>query len=479
MKKIYYISIAILFVIFLTTIFLPFYKPLYFFTKHISLFLLVSLIFIGVLKRYYNRLDAMFNSRKYIVRSLTVIAFGLLIFGFSEVQMLYIDTFETPEVDGCSYYDSYGNLIYDTILPMNCGEIEVITNTPSKLEITVVERMSDEYQAGYTGNNELYPLWGDSFSGVKKTDITVTYDSEGRILTVSLLSSTNYEIIDNESLYSYNPYIYYNSFKRVVVNEYFEDSFKSTQKVYVLEDIVGSWSQLDEITHYDFSEDESVTEILESSIFSMDTGEFKIFKVTKETIVDGDVTTETIATGYFIETGTKYTNKITYNVHINEEGFQGENRYVVSPGEGSFKETHEMSGYDLYYAVEYENYREIKNLQSIKSFELIDQDISYIASNSYTKLGNRIYTDIGTNSLGIIDQTEFGFKISYYGLPDGFLSKDTQDTRWKIDMLSMENNVGGKYNLYKIFDYEEYLIDTYIYSYIVYEENPLISIYYD
>ncbi|MCK5762028.1 MAG: hypothetical protein KAH16_03925, partial [Candidatus Izimaplasma sp.] len=283
MKKIYYISIAILFVIFLVATFLPFYEPLYFYTKHVSLFLLVSLIFFGILRQFYTRLENMLDSKKYIVKFLTVIAFGLLIFGFSEAQMKYINIFETPAISGCTYYDSYGNLIYDTILPMNCGELDVITNTPSKLEVTIIEKMSNEYRPGESSLAEMYPIWGNSFSGVKKTDITVTYDLQGRILTVSLLSSTNYEIIDNESVYSYNPYIYYNSFKRIVVNEYFEDSFKSTQKVYVLEDIVGSWSQLNQVEHYNFSEEEGVTEILRSNIWSS-IGDTDFFEVTKETI---------------------------------------------------------------------------------------------------------------------------------------------------------------------------------------------------
>lgn len=478
MRKKYLIAITILFVIFLITSFLPFYKPLYFYTKHISLFILVSLIIFGILKYFYNELKIEYKSRINLIKVLTIITFGIILFGFSEAQMIYIETYETPDIDGCSYYDSYGNLIYDTILPMSCGELEVKVNTPDKLEITITERLSGEFRAGESIDVDMFPAWGDSFSGFKKTDITVTYDSKGRMLTAELLSSTNYEIIDNESVYSYNPYIYYNSFKREVINEYFEDSFKSTQKIYVIDDEIGSWTSLEEIEHYNFTEDEGVTKILRSDIFSS-TGEFNIFKISKETIVDEVSTIEDVAMGYFKDLGIEYSNEIHYDVLINEEYFEGESKYVVYPGEGSFRETHEMSAYNLFYSIEFEDYKGIKNLHKVKSFELIDQDLTINANNSYSRTMNRIYTDVEGNSLGIIEETEFGFRIAYYALPDGFLSRDSHDSRWKINMLTTANSLGGKYNLYKIFDYEEDLIDDFIYMYFVYDENPLISIYYD
>ncbi len=480
MKKIYYISIAILFVIFLIAIFLPFYKPLYFFTKHISLFLLVSLIFFGILKRFYNQLETKLDSKKYILKSLTVITFGLLIFVFSEVQMAYINTFETPAISGCTYYDSHGNLIYDTILPMNCGEIEVIINTPYRLEITVIERMSNEYRVGESDLTEMYPIWGDSFSGVKKTDITVTYDSKGRIITASLLSSTNYEIIDNESVYSYNPYIYYNSFKRIVINEYYEDSFKSTQKVYVLEDIVGNWSQLDEVTHYDFSEDEGVIEILRSDI-SGSVGNTDFFTVTKETITQGVSNTEEIAVGHIEDSTGEYSKEISYKVLVDQIQYPAGSVHKHYLGENSFKETLEIEEFDIYYAVEFEDYGKINNLHKAKTLELVDQDILYTAKNSYSLTENRIYTDIEGNALGIIEFTEFGYRVAYYNVEEhgGILFEIDMDVRWKIFELTTGNYLGGKYNLYRIFDYKEDLIGVYITWYFVQDDNPLISVFYD
>ena len=111
-RKLYLGIMSFFAVVFIITFsFLPFYNPIYFYLQHISLFLFVAMLLYFLLQFGFNRLVKRIK-RQSILRGYTITVLVLVLFGFSTLQLKFIEAYQTSEFQSCAYYDDYGNAIY-------------------------------------------------------------------------------------------------------------------------------------------------------------------------------------------------------------------------------------------------------------------------------------------------------------------------------------------------------------------------------
>ncbi len=246
-RKLYLGIMSFFAVVFIITFsFLPYYNPIYFYLQHISLFLFVAMLLYFLLQLGFNRLVKRIKKQS-ILRGYTITVLVLVLFGFSSLQLKFIETYQTSEFQSCAYYDDYGNAIYYTQLPNNCPDLEIISQTNNFLSFEVYEDIE-----GYVQNNKLEIVGEGNYDYMARvrTNIDITYDSEGNILESNMRKSTNILVYNNEEEMKV-----YNSITTNIVNEFIVideqvTGFRSTQTRGVFEDAFIDFDNVDTVEHY-------------------------------------------------------------------------------------------------------------------------------------------------------------------------------------------------------------------------------------
>lgn len=239
-RKLYVFTMAFFAVIYIVTfVFLPFYNPIYFYTQHISLFLFMAMFIFYMMKLGYDRLIKNVK-RQEIVKICTVIIFAGILFGFSNLQLYLIETYQTKEQQYCSYYDTRGNLIFYSYQPNTCPVLEIETRTSDVLEFTVVENYSGIAERGYM-NLDMDKEY--SYQGELITHVSITYNEYSQIGSVTTIKYSDI-LLYNEG----EEFNIFNYYKLIVENSIFLDgqnrvSMESRQSKEVIKDTFYDGSQ--------------------------------------------------------------------------------------------------------------------------------------------------------------------------------------------------------------------------------------------
>ena len=189
---------AIVYVIFAN---LPYYNDYYFYTQHISLFLFASMFIFFILKFIFNKVESKITKGNNVLKVFTVVIFGVMLYSFSYFQSFIIDAYQTPAHIACVHYDRYGNALYYTQLPNSCPELDISINTATEFKFSVSVSQSGIVQEDMMG---IVEEDGYNFEGHRLTDIHITYDNQGRILTADIKVSTNI-LLENEKYFIFSP----------------------------------------------------------------------------------------------------------------------------------------------------------------------------------------------------------------------------------------------------------------------------------
>lgn len=233
---------ALLFLVF--TIFFPHYNPIFFYIQHISLFIFIIMFLVYTLKLGYDSL-----SRRQILgvylKWITLILFSGLLYLFSNVQLYYIQEFQTPTYYNSTYYDEYHNLVYISHKNSNDPVFEVIEQTQERFVFRVIEAFDDKYNWS-TSSSSQGTEWINYKANIL-TDIEITYDDLGNILTQDSIETTFIETDYNGKSQ------YINSIKLSVENIFDLESdiktFTSMQRLDTHYDSITSFDDVSDVSH--------------------------------------------------------------------------------------------------------------------------------------------------------------------------------------------------------------------------------------
>jgi hypothetical protein len=195
----------------------------------------------------FNRLNNRIKKQT-VLRGYTITVLILVLFGFSTIQLKFIETYQTSEFQACSYYDDYGNAIYYSSLQNSCPELDILEQTDTYLSFEVYESAE-----GYVQNNH-FEIVGDGnydYKAKMRTNIELAYDSEGNILQSDMRRSTNVLAYnDSEEIKVYN------SITTSIANEIIVISgepmgFRSLQTTGIFEDALFDFDDVNQVEHRD------------------------------------------------------------------------------------------------------------------------------------------------------------------------------------------------------------------------------------
>jgi hypothetical protein len=132
--------IALLITIFLYTS-VPYFYRTWFNVRHALIYFIFAYIivfgayqlFLIVVKNMNN-----FPKVKHILVTMILLVVCTILYLSSMLQMKYIDLYEVPPLDSCSYYDTFGNFLYETKY-RGCAEVVDYEETTDGIKITFVE----------------------------------------------------------------------------------------------------------------------------------------------------------------------------------------------------------------------------------------------------------------------------------------------------------------------------------------------------
>jgi hypothetical protein len=194
----------------------------------------------------FNRLVKRIKKQS-ILRGYTITVLVLVLFGFSNLQLKFIETYQTSEFQSCAYYDDYSNAIYYSQLPNNCPDLEITSQTDTFLSFEVYEDVE-----GYVQSNKL-EIVGEGNYDYKarvRTSIDITYDNEGNVLESNMRKSTNILVYNDEEELEV-----YNSITTNIVNELTlvdgeVSGFRSMQTRGIFEDAFVDFDNVETVEHY-------------------------------------------------------------------------------------------------------------------------------------------------------------------------------------------------------------------------------------
>lgn len=227
-KKIIWIIPLVLFVlaILMYTVVPGVYK-LAFVARHILVYMLVAYLIVLVAAYEYLKFSERFKDSKeklYIFRGINIVATIFVLILASNFQMMLIDIYEVPELNGCIHFDQFDNIIYTSQLKYQCPDLEDVVMTSNGEESTLSFSVI-EHDEGYH-----YNLFLESREPVTRfyrditveTNITYTYITK-RISSV-LIESTTYDINGQE--------VKVHSYKKIITNTWVNEEFESIQETY-------------------------------------------------------------------------------------------------------------------------------------------------------------------------------------------------------------------------------------------------------
>ena len=134
----------------------------------------------------------------YINKSVIKVSLGLLLCSLaiagtitaSNLQLKYIDKYEVPHLSECTYYDEYGNIIYEAIIE-TCPVLNIKTHTYDSLSFTVEENYTGRVTEPLIVENGVGYRYYDADINIK-VQVDITY----RGPYVETLSYIVYETTD-------------------------------------------------------------------------------------------------------------------------------------------------------------------------------------------------------------------------------------------------------------------------------------------
>ena len=185
----------------LTTIFLytsvPYFYRTWFNVRHALVYFIVAYIivigayqiFLIVVKKMNN-----FPKIKYILVTMILLVVCTILYLSSMLQMKYIDLYEVPPLDSCSYYDIFGNFLYETKY-RGCAEVVEYKETTDGLKITFVEYYSGIFRNNISVEGGYGYVEADTDS-TRTTTIELEYVHKGILSSIKRVS---YEIEEKSS----------------------------------------------------------------------------------------------------------------------------------------------------------------------------------------------------------------------------------------------------------------------------------------
>ncbi|ERJ11853.1 hypothetical protein [Haloplasma contractile] len=173
----------------------PPYATYWFHIKHISFFGILAFVAVFLAVKRYLYIagtdpflvdpDKFRQSNRNFAKFYLLIAVTIFLIVVSNLQIWYINRYHIPPIYGCSYYDDYNHLIYESQFKGVCPELENVeiekTETGSKLSFTVEEEYV--FKEGLMYEHDLRK---EVEKKVITSEIEYQYDSLGRVTDYSI-----------------------------------------------------------------------------------------------------------------------------------------------------------------------------------------------------------------------------------------------------------------------------------------------------
>lgn len=418
MKKKIIILAFLLFGLFTIAIYASFqvkYNQTIFIIKHTSFFLFFALLILILVKYSYSRAlkNDYFGSdkRQVYLKLYTAVIFGFLVFGISRVQLLYINIYETPSLVECYYYDQYGNYLHGSRFSYVCPEL-IVTSLNDEdfefyLEYDFPETDPNKYQR--TNDSNWYQI-KEAFALV---NISVSYDEYQNITSMIYQETIQYiryeypnyesEDIDTSDRFEQK---YASSSRIDISTEYSETEVTQTNRVYTYEYSNVSFDDIEDATHYNFSNE---TPKWENS-YHIDINTLSEYKKEFTIYINDDFETY-YAEGYVEDTDTNVDLFYRLNSENLSDSIQPKDRFesiTFTPEKGVIR-TKEHLGSQHSYIYDYNSDLNINYIQS--KYDLIEGREEYSYSD-YVSGGN--FAIESDRYLYKFYNESYGFRIEEY-----------------------------------------------------------------
>lgn len=470
MKKTLNILIGGLFVLFFVMALLPTFNHLYFYIKHLSLYLFASIISIKILLYFYNKIvynNLLIKNKLKVLQVFTLLFIGGFLYLIGNIQMLYIDKYESPNLYSCTYYDEYSNVIYSSQFYGVCPELDNVIQTDNTISFSVTET-STRYNSSYTVNGVF--VEGQNLYVYRLTEISIKYNTDNQIEEFSILSSTN---IESDTQGEYHKKYY--SLKKEIKNTYTDNSFESVYDYYFFEAEEYNFTSLENIQHYQFSEDDKERKIVTSEISYDSEG---VGQITLSLLTNTDEIPKVFASGTL--TSLDYGDYSTLiDIVIQEDTrtiFEG-NHYKTYISDNKIKKLNYY--YDTIQAFSTFTYDNTQyNLYLQKEEIYIDYGYGRVdIFSTYEDPLRGILIIEKPFTLTTVEKIEYGYLTKEYYKNNYCKTTDCSDVALLHPDWYYWNSVG--LTLSDLYDYERTFYFTSLDKYSVIYNNPLISIYYE
>ncbi|MGS0972835.1 MAG: hypothetical protein ACVCEJ_06350 [Candidatus Izemoplasmataceae bacterium] len=225
MKKKDFIFLLVLFTVYFVSITAPWFLTVSFYTKHLSIFLILSYISYLIIRKVFTGFNQKAMKEKQIRKNqiLRITTLGIVLIFIIFAQLRFIETKDTLELDKCDYYDQYGNLIFESEYHMGCAKVNLIKFNEFELQIEFEEYKEPTYLETYfynpilrdaSGGGEYYPTVQSKLEFESLSTITIHYNSDGLIIDADMMHSlvvrnhtTNQAVLTTKRVYIENTYI--------------------------------------------------------------------------------------------------------------------------------------------------------------------------------------------------------------------------------------------------------------------------------
>lgn len=442
---------------------LPKYNQVTFLIKHLSLFAFLAIILIlsillirKLISKQLNRINKDIN--KNFKKWGTVIVFGVGLYMISSWQVNYIEEHETPYIVDCSYYDVYGHKLYESSLPLNCSKPLINEKTDEFLSMSFSESVEGVRDLFYVNHQQLGNYSENELNG--KVEVTINVEYEDKKIT-------NYEIewlLKVEGRASEETFFGYKSYKKVIKNTYLDNKFISDQMNYSYEAIVSSKEELDQVTHYNFTDEDCKRDILTVTYEDINDNSKRASLSMEYIDLDGLSTVVKLGTG----TINKDENGSNIPVYFNfKSGEQHDSQSYV---------TYDESSKDAKLIISFSERNPLSLVNKYKTFNglpvIYETTNGLIVNNNpytferYTQLfSNDLYleSEHSSHELWKIVKNDVGYRLEHY---------DTVNKNFHLVWLYKGSNL--KYYEIPYLNYEQMLFYPYWRAEIIYERNPII-----
>lgn len=467
MKKTLKITFGGLVALFFVMAFLPTYNQIYFYLKHISLYIILAILSIVLLVFFYRlilRNNDISNNKTKILQAFTIIFLGAILYSIGETQITYIDKYESPFLYGCTYYDEYKNILYSSQFFGECPELDNIVKTKDSISFSVIEtstRINSDYY-----HDDIY-IGEQSLNVFRVTDISISYTTDNRLKTISILSSTS---IKSDSLGDFHNKYY--SLRKDITNTYSDDAFQSIYDYYFIELDNYNLLDIEDVVHYNFTDADLERKIVNSNII-YDSNNIGHITLTK--LIESEENEKVFGTGFIsILTDEEYEKEITLTV---EDGstwdFAGHDyKTYISDNKMLLHNNFFLNDHQW---VEYE-YNRFFDEDLIPTRKLVNGFSDNIELNYEIYKDNRRNYILIEDSINLItiEDIEHGYLLKNYYVHPNYNNNDigVSHPDWYY-----WNSTG--YSLIDLYDYEHEIFKRSPFEYSFFAHNPLIHVYYD